>query len=359
MQNVFLRNYMYTYFNHHKEINDNLSRFLIEHGVNMIFVNGVAGYFKGVDKHGKMKPCDFTNLDERIERYLKLGVTKEQLGLLFFLAWNENNFSLPKGIPVNQDAEVRSLFLKTLVKHIKDKFNLNSENIVFYPVDEPWGNFTNPKSLCSKTEYWGKLIKNAVPECKIMVNPRKKNEAEFDYALKRFSNLFDIIQLYRPRNGKKDINIVRKNGKQVWYYHIMQKETSPEAYRRYLWENIRDNVDDVSSFWHLDSMAGGDGFDPYDSRKGMNKTDYGAVYVDFNFGQVLSSRRMEAYLQGLYDFKIVKLCRLYLNKYPNKALQQKLITIINKAIEGDYETMDNARNEVLDMILKLKNNDKK
>ena len=108
----------------------------------------------------------------------------------------------------------------------------------------------------------------------------------------------------------------------------MQKETAPEVYRRYLWENIRDNVDDVSSFWHLESMAGGDGLDPYDSNKGINRTDYGAIYVDFNFGQVLSSRRMEAYLQGLYDFKIVKLCRLYLKKYPNKTLENKLTSII-------------------------------
>jgi hypothetical protein len=68
---------------------------------------------------------------------------------------------------------------------------------------------------------------------------------------------------------------------------------------------------------------------------------------------------MEAYLQGLYDFKIVKLCRLYLKKYPNKTLENKLTSIIKKAIIGNYETMEAARNEVLNIIEQLKKNDKK
>jgi hypothetical protein len=359
LQKVFLRNYMYTYINHHEEVNDNLSKFLIDHGVNMIYINGVTRYYKGIDRNGNLKKCDFSNLDERIERFLKLGIPKDQLGLLFYLAWNVDGFSLPKSITAKQYENIRIAFLRSLVKHIKDKFNLKTENIVFYPVDEPYGNFNSLNTSCSLTEYFGKIIKTAVPECKIMVNPRKKNEADFNYALKRFSNLFDIIQLYRQRNDQKDINVVRSKGKTVWYYNIMQKETAPEVYRRYLWENIRDKVDDVSSFWHLESMAGGDGLDPYDSNKGINRTDYGAIYVDFNFGQVLSSRRMEAYLQGLYDFKIVKLCRLYLKKYPNKTLENKLTSIIKKAIIGNYETMEAARNEVLNIIEQLKKNDKK
>ena len=350
---VYLRNFMYTYFNNHPEHSDVLTKFLVDHGVNMIYVNGIQRYCKGYDKNGRMLPGDFSDLDKRIERFLRCGVPAGELGLLVFLAWDEIGFPTPSGISKQQDEAYRAEFLKKFVKHLTGKFKLKAENLVFYPVDEPQGSFSDPKSRNYKAAYYGQLLKKVIPECRIMVNPRKAEEAEFNEALKRFSNIFDIIQLYRPRNGKKDIDVVRKAGKSVWYYHIMEKETLPESYRRFVWENIRDGVDDISAFWHLDSMAGGDGFDPYDTRKGLNRTDYGATYVDFNFNQVLSSRRYESYLQGLYDFKTVKLCRELLKKHPDPALAKKVESIVKRAVDGTNAAMDDARQELLQIIIKL------
>lgn len=127
----------------------------------------------------------------------------------------------------------------------------------------------------------------------LRVNPFPTNwSQEYLEVLKRYCDLFDIIELYRPRLATPEtIRIVKEAKRELWTYNILQKETAPEVYRRIYWENFRDGVDDVTAFWHIDQMAGGDGFDPYDSNRynQRNRTDYGTVYAGFNFGKVLTS----------------------------------------------------------------------
>ena len=376
---VFVRNFNYTYlerpYTFHETLWKNeispLTRFLANHGINFMASFGVAS--PKTDADGNIGPVDFTLIDRVFDGLIASGVPANELSACFYLAWEHNWARLYHREPSSREKgksrpddkitppfcafgspqwdKAAKTFLKKLVSHIREKYNLPPERIVFYPIDEPSGKIEDPKSTNHLAFKFGKLIKEALPECRIMVNPNsRKPDQEYLKVLRRYCELFDIIELYRPKLVTPEtIKIVKEAKRELWTYNILQKETAPEVYRRIYWENFRDGVDDVAAFWHIDQMAGGDGFDPYDSNRynRRNRTDYGTVYTDFNFGKMLTSRRMEAHFQGLYDYKAAKLCRQLLKRKENPEAQKKLDEIVNRAIQGDCETMAACRVELL------------
>ncbi len=377
---VFVKNFNYTYlerpYTFHEDLLKKgevspLTRFLAEHGINFMAPFNVA--FPKVDADGNIGPCDFTQIDRVFDGLIASGVPADELSACFYLGWEHTWTRLYYSEPVSREKgesrkggkvtpppcafgtpqwdKAAKTFLKELVSHIREEYKLSPERIIFYPVDEPNGKIDDPNSKNHLAFKFGKLIKEALPECRIMINPfSKQPDQEYLETLKRCCELFDIIELYRPKMVTPEtIRVVKEAKRELWTYNILQKETAPEVYRRIYWENFRDGVDDVAAFWHIDGMAGGDGFNPYDSNRynRKNRTDYGTVYADFNFGKALTSRRMEAHFQGLYDYKAAKLCRQLLKRKENPEAQKKLDEIVSRAIQGDCETMASCRVELL------------
>ncbi len=384
---IFVRNFNYTYlersYTFHDELRKKwsvspLTRFLAEHGINVASINIDASPKVNADG---IKSVDFTGLDRQLDDLITLGVPADELSVCFYLGWEHSWARLYYREPsIKEPGKSRKagkifppscsfgtpewdkaakMFVKELASHVMRKYKLSPERIIFYPVDEPYGKIEDPNSKNHLAFKFGKLIKEALPECRIMVNPFSyKLDQEYLEVLKRYCDLFDIIELYRPRLATPEtIRIVKEAKRELWTYNILQKETAPEVYRRIYWENFRDGVDDVAAFWHIDQMAGGDGFDPYDSNRynQRNRTDYGTVYADFNFGKALTSRRMEAHFQGLYDYKAAKLCRQLLKRKENPEAQKKLDEIVSRAIQGDCETMAACRVELLHLAESLQN----
>ena len=389
LSKVFVRNFHYTYLEcrgtfhrfllKENEISPHL-RFLAEHQVN--FVSFFGGFpYPEIDKDGNAKPMDYSSIDSRIDAVLAAGTPLKELSVLFYLGWEQNwnrlyrSQALPaeKGKPrppskmIPPDCAFGSpqwnraaqTVFKAMTAHIQQKYHIPAERIIYYPVDEPSGSFEDPKSRNHLALWSGRLIKEAVPECRIMVNPffpGNVSSAEQIATIKRYCEVYDIIELYRPSIASaENIQTVKNAGRELWTYNILHKEVSPEVYRRIYWENFRDGVDDVAAFWHFDSMAGGDGFDPFDSNryKKENRTDYGTVYAEFNFGKIMTGRRMEAHFQGLYDYKAAKLCRQLLKQKPDAAAEKKLNAAVVRAINGDCDTMDAARIELLRLAAEL------
>ena len=370
---TFVRNFNYIYMESRSKYNREISTFLAERGVNMIFIDGFANCYPKLDKNGNFDKADFSGFNKLIRNYLDAGIDSSQLGICVYLGWEhkwqrfyyrkfetladgetrivKSSTPPPCGIdnPVWEKAITR--YLQLFVGYMVKEFKINPANIVFYPVDEPSGDPADKKSRAHLAIRYGKLIKKALPQCPVMTNPyiSKMKPRDFKRALHEYCKVYDIIELYRPRaTVASELEIVRKYKRKIWFYHIINKDTSPDVYRRFFWENFRDGSDDVASFWHIDAHAGGDGIDPNDS-SGKNRTDYGAVYADSNFGKVISSRRMEAHVQGLYDYKAAKLCRELLKKSPNSAAQKKLDSIVKRAIAGNCDTMDACRMELIQL----------
>ena len=86
-------------------------------------------------------------------------------------------------------------------------------------------------------------------------------------------------------------------------------------------------------------------FDSYDTNaKGTNVSDYNCAVRNPRTGQVAPSRRLEAWYQGLVDFKLLKWCRLRLAEREKRGedvskIKAKLERLIRDADvpRGDFE----------------------
>ena len=185
-----------------------------------------------------------------------------------------------------------------------------------------------------------------------MVNPHphvlQRNDLK---TLQKLSEVYDVFEFYRPGLGPKQLKSFKTLKQEIWTYGIYQKTTPPATYRREYWQSFRDGFTSMISYWHLDSHAGRDGFNSADGETGT--TDYGTIFADLDMGTVLSSRREEAHILGLEDYKLARFCRNMLQKNPDSSLQKKFDAIINEGARSDMEGMEKCRRELLELAEKL------
>lgn len=121
--------------------------------------------------------------------------------------------------------------------------------------------------------------------------------------------------------------------------------TIPDIYRREYWESLRDNFTEIITYWHLDSHAGGDGFNSQDGIR--NRADYGSIYADHDMETILTSRRQEAHDLGREDFRLAEYCRRLLKQRNEPQLNRKFNAIIQKGASSGFNGMEDARLELL------------
>ena len=148
-------------------------------------------------------------------------------------------------------------------------------------------------------------------------------------------------------NGTEDPDIAkryRESGKEIWSYTIYVKQNTVHQYRRVFWGNAANDFDGSASVYGLTACTG-DPFDSYDTNaKGTNVSDYNCAFRNPRTGQVAPSRRLEAWYQGLVDFKLLKWCRLRLAEREKRGedvskIKAKLERLIRDADvpRGDFE----------------------
>jgi hypothetical protein len=150
------------------------------------------------------------------------------------------------------------------------------------------------------------------------------------------------------------IKFFRERKMTIWTYLVLNKLVTPETYRKMFYDSYLRGADSANGYWSLDSTAG----DNFDSQNfggnwaggySSNRMDYGSLYVDFNVGKFLYSRRAEAHYQGLLDYKLIKLAEKY------GASKDAIKAILAKSMNGSCTDMDNMHVELLNLIIKLNN----
>ena len=169
--------------------------------------------------------------------------------------------------------------------------------------------------------------------------------------MKKLAEVYDVFEFYRPGLGKEQLETAKTLKQEIWTYGIYQKTTPPAIYRREYWQSLRDGFSSMIAYWHLESHAGGDGFNSEDGHRG--RTDYGSIFVDLDMGTFVTSRREEVHALGLEDYKLAAYCRNLLKKYPDDALQKELDSIILKGAEADMKGMEQCRLQMLELAEKL------
>ena len=339
-----------------------LMRFAAANAGNVMCTTSWKGAFSAKRKDGSWSLIDCAPLDRKIEARIAGGVPRDRLVVWYCIALNLY-WNAPRGVngdvlkPVHPDwrAGLKATVTQ-LYAHLREKYGLRYDQLIFYVVDEPSANdpLDDPelKNSMAIAYHGAKTIKEADPKLVTFANPHTHGGAyevdQFCKTLKRMEECFDIVEFYRPNVTPELVARLKDFKFEYWTYNIVGTSVPPDTYCADVWRNMRDGFRELTPFWHLDSMAGWDGFDPTDrsSADTKNYSDYGAVYVDYDNGKSLLSRRFIAYLQGVEDSKLIRLLRAKFVDAPEKLA--RVDAIVRKAADaGTMLAIDEARSALL------------
>ena len=345
---------------------DELLKYLIERNVNYIYCNVPGGkdmdIYPPMEENGTPGKCDFSQLDRNIDLYIRNGMALDRIKLIFYLAMDYPGYCMKnKGKNCrfeqfsNEWCQGIKSFFQQLFDHLKAKYKITSDRIVFIPVDEPRGDFNDQKSSAFKACKYARFLKKVVPQAVLMANPYDlNNTAVCKNNLKKLAECIDIIAPYSGQLSPALVKYIKSlKFKEYWTYNILQKIHKPEAYRRKIWENMYYGFSPVSPYWHVDQSDGGDAFCSFDvdTSFGVRRNDYATVFADFSNGKGLVSRRQEAHYLGTEDAKIIILCRKLTQGKPQAAAVEQIIA---RGAAGDMETIEKCRDKLLEIALQLK-----
>lgn len=325
-----------------------------------VYLSPWRGFWSKFDKSGKYVDPDYSHIDRLIEAKIEAGGCREKMLVWMF-------FGLENGIGEKFASPAYDKKLTTAVgrlqTHLKERWGLGKDRLIVYTFDEPnaMDSVEDPayKSKMSKTYYVGKLLKAADPETVTFTNPHAfgqygdaKFAEKFGKMLERLAECYDIMEFYRPRLTPEIIAKAKSLPfKEIWTYSILGTSVSPAVYCGDQWKNLRDGFDGCSTFWHLDESAGRDGFDGSDNSSAGSKNfcDYGSIYIDYDNGYALTSRRETAHDLGYEDQRLVKFLRKRFAG--DKARLSAIEGIVKAAADAcTMEAFERARLALLDMI---------
>ncbi len=353
----------YTYLVNSK-MGPRFAEFLVSRDFNVIYA-GVPGQsslpiYPRYARNGKLLPSDFCTLDRVIDRHLAAGMEKRRVKLWFYMAL-DTGWWIPEGSgPVLGDkwCVAMKAFLEQLYAHVGEKYGITADRIVLYPVDEPSGDPDDPKSKMGRTCLVGEKIRSFGARYHLLVNPLPGIPMPvWRRSLERLSKSYDIVEFYRPGLTPEMIAFAKALPfREIWTYSILGKEVNPSPFRRDYWTNMRDGFREIATYWHLDSMQGGDGLDSTDMNKGgKSACDYGTVYADWNLDQVMTSRRQVASDMGFEDARLILWLRAKAKAKGDAALSAKIDAVVKKAADaGSMAAMDAARDELLAIAAELR-----
>ncbi|MBQ4329610.1 MAG: hypothetical protein IJC27_07760 [Lentisphaeria bacterium] len=361
-----LYNYIQARFvNVRKAPKDELLKLLVEREVNYLFCN-VPGdvdmdIYPPQDANGNPGKCDFTHLDNNINAYVKAGMPLKRMKLWFYLAMNYPGYvltsngkhTLLKEFSPQWEKALKS-FYDQLFPHLEKKYGITPDRVAFCVVDEPCGDYNDPKSSAYLACKYAKVLRRIAPKARLMANPYDlKDDAVTRNNLSKLAECFDIIQPYSGQLTPALVKFIKDlNFKEYWTYNILQKIHTPDAYILKLWENMANGFSTMSPYWHVDQADGQDGLCAFDvdTNYGVRRNDYASIFCDFTSGKGIVSRRQEAFYLGGQDAKLIILCRKLAKGRPEAAQVEELVA---KGASGDMQIIAECREKLLDIALKL------
>ena len=333
-----------------------LQKFLSVEGGNVMFTGSWPGAWAKKQKDGGWGETNYDVLDAKIDARLAGGVPKDRLIVWYCCAvnlyWNgprKLNGDVNCNLKDPDWAPGVQFSVRALRDHLKGKYGFGYDQLIFYVVDEP--DATKPvddpelKNSMAQAYHAAKVIKAADPKLKTFTNPHAYGAYAADRflgTLKRLEECFDIIEFFRPNLTPEVLAHTKDFKFEYWTYNIIGTTVPPTVYRGDVWRNLRDGFRPLTPFWHLDAMAGCDGFDPSDSSssEARESTDYGSVYVDYDSGIALTSRRQTAYDMGCEEAKLVLFLR---QKFAGDAAKlTEVEAIVKRAADADSMAAFNA-----------------
>ena len=296
---------------------------------------------------------DYAKADEIVDTFLAAGIAKDELQVRIDLQlprWANAGF--PKEFVRKHglkflDPQWKRFYgerIKAMVAHLGEKYGIGYDRIEVKTQDEPHGDPTDPSAKAYAAVEGAKFLKALDPKLKVGTNPWGM-QPEF---LHHYLDNFDMLEpeIRRFMSGKADVSMadrLRDCGKEISSYTVFVKQNAPQQYRRGHWFNMNHGFEGYYSVYGL-IAACGDQFNSYDSsgKRSNVRSDWNAAYHNERTGQITSSRRMEAWYQGLVDMKLVKWCRKRIaeRKAKGEDVSRKEKRLAELVKEGDVRMAD-------------------
>ena len=326
------------------------------------------GYFKG--QKGR-EICGFDKIDAMFARLEEAGLPKDRVRIMLYALW-------PKWALAGFElADIRSkkikfldpewkrryaIRLKAVVEYLRTRHGVGYDRLMLSTCDEPHGDFEDPTTTAYAAIKGAEFVKSVDPQLKVTCNPLKEDMSKLDLYFKNFDYLVPYIR--RLTDGLDDrvkADRYRDSGRWISSYIIYVKQNSIHQYRRCQWANLDYGFDGPCAVYGLVTAAG-DQFNSFDSsKKGGSTSDYNAGYRNSRTGQITPSRRLEAWYQGLVDFKLVKWCQLRIAERMAKGedmskVKAGLETLIREANapRGDFEKTRTRLSAIAESLAKGK-----
>jgi len=250
-----------------------------------------------------------------------------------------------------------SSWLKELVKHLKDA-GVGYDRFALYPFDE---------TLCDEFYELAKLIKSTDPKIRIYANSFGKGPKQF----MRFRELVDIwcIQDSHCIWHPKWLEAIKGFGKEVWTYECLgpAKAKDPYSYYRLMpWRAFKRGQTGAGFWVYHDGLNYKNVAVPWDDTlkpRGYYGVIYGAQTSPLGklTENIVSSRRWEAWREGVEDYQYLYELQQAINKIRTKdpvmakKLQETLERQVNRVLDNQHnsDVVYDARDILSDTLLKL------
>lgn len=216
--------------------------------------------------------------------------------------------NLTKALPPNMAkwAEAMGDLMKRL--------GFDASQWAFYPIDEPGVEGDKVDRL----ELVAAQIRRGLPSARIYSNPNESVSHKItDANLNRLIKLSTIVQPVLSIAERSPE--FQKSARDYWVYSVPPSPTKAanphRHYRALSWQAWKLGATGVG-LWSYSDTTGSSAWDDLDGRR----PDFAMAYEDKNGGAPIPSRRLEAFRDGLEDFRMLNLARKTLGAELNKLL---------------------------------------
>jgi outer membrane protein assembly factor BamB len=301
---------------------------LINHGTTVFSVS--APVFNYDDNGNLLEEIDWTRHDAWMDNYQNRGI--------ILVPSFQNAVRGTKESPM-WSAPWKMAYQQAIIKysaHLKE-LGFENENWALYPFDEPW---LTGMSVAEQLYEVAKLTKNANPKVQIYTDPAGMPTLENS---KKFVGLVDIwmpmIDLLKE--DKELLEFYKATGAKVWTYEAPEhsKFLKPLGlYRLQPWLAFRYGLTGCG-MWTYN----------WGNRWAMDKSEletWGMVYEDGE--NIVTSRRWEAYRDGVEDYNMLTLLREVIEVEKGspklrKTAEKLLTNAVNQVTEKQEMAVSNSR----------------
>jgi len=331
------------------------ARDFYSHRINVCFIDvGDIPFPRSASgPHGVFRKPDFTKIDTVIQTH---NYARTYLLFLNFRSNKKDFGRFGRWMTPSWKAAFSS-WLKKLAAHLKD-VGVGYDKWALHPFDE---------SLCDEYYELAKLVKSIDPKIRLYANSFGKGPNQF----MRFRELIDIwcLQDSHCVRYPKWLQIIKGFGRKVWTYDCLgpAKAKDPYSYYRLMpWRAFKRGQTGAGFWVYHDGLNYKNVAVPWDDTlkpRGYYGVVYGAQTSPLGelTENIVSSRRWEAWREGVEDYQYLYELRQAINKAKTKdpkmarTAQETLERQVNRVLNNQHDSsvVYDARKVLSDALLKL------